>query len=389
MQLMILFAGDPFCWRFARYINEGLKQSAPYRLCFIRNCKGENIMTTENNSAPGQQVPPDAYIIQLAFSAMLSQALYVAAKLGVADLLAEKPLPVSELAARTNTHERSLYRLLRSLAGAGVFEETDPKVFALTPYAEPLRSDVPNSLRNGAIFMGEEWHWKVWGNMLYSVQTGKPAWGQVHGAEVFDYFTANPEQADIFNRAMTDGSVGTAPAVVESYDFSSFKTIADIAGGHGYLLSQVLKANPDVKGILFDAPSVIAGAGALLEKEEVATRVEKVSGDFFESVPQGADAYMMKHIIHDWDDERSIKILKNIRASMPDHGKVLIIETVVPSGSEPHYSKLLDLEMLVSPGGLERTAEEYQELLKAAGFRLTRIIPTQSPYSIIEAVKAN
>src|SRR6185503_11981728 len=235
---------------------------------------GEDVMTTEN-SAAAQQMPPDAYLLQLSFGAMLSQALYVAAKLGVADLLAEKPLPVSELAARTNAHERSLYRILRSLASVGVFEETDPKVFALTPYAEPLRSDAPNSLRNGAIFMGAEWHWRVWGNMLYSVQTGKPAWGYVHGAEVFDYFAANPEQSEIFNRAMTDGSASIAPVIVESYDFSGINTLVDIAGGHGYLLAQVLKANPDTRGILFDVPPVIAGAGALLEKEGVAARVEK------------------------------------------------------------------------------------------------------------------
>ena len=345
-------------------------------------------MTKQTGTAPAPQIPADAYLMQLAFGPLLTQALYVAAKLGIADLLAEKPLPVSELAARTATHERALYRVLRSLASVGVFEETDPKVFALTPYAEPLRSDAANSLRNGAIFMGEEWHWRVWGNMLHSVRTGEPAWGHVHGAEVFDHFAANPEQAELFNRAMTDGSVGIAPVIVKSYDFSGFNTITDIAGGHGYLLAQILKANPNLKGVLFDVASVIAGADALLEKEGVATRVEKVSGDFFASVPPGSDAYMMKHIIHDWDDERSIKILKSIRAAMPDHGKVLIIETVVPAGNEPHYSKMLDLEMLTSPGGLERTPEEYEELFRAAGLRLARIIATESPYSIIEAVKA-
>jgi hypothetical protein len=236
--------------------------------------------------------------------------------------------------------------------------------------------------------MGEEWHWRVWGNMLYSVQTGKPAWGHVHGAEVFDYFGANPEQAEIFNGAMTDMSVATAPAVVEAYDFSGIKTLADIAGGHGYLLSQVLKANPEMKGILFDVQPVIAGANALIEKEGVAERIEKVSGDFFSSVPKGADAYMMKHIIHDWDDERSIKILRNINEAMNPQGRVLIIEVVVPEGNEPHYSKLLDLEMLVSPGGAERTEEEYRALLAAAGFKLTRIVPTKTPFSIIEGVRS-
>ncbi|MDQ3755344.1 MAG: acetylserotonin O-methyltransferase [Acidobacteriota bacterium] len=344
-----------------------------------------------NNTATTatEQMPPEAFITQLAFGAMMTQALYVAAKLGVADLLAEKPRPISELAAHTKTHGRALYRVLRSLAGVGVFREVEPQVFALTPRAEPLRADAPNSMRSGVIFMGEEWHWRVWSDMLYSVRTGQPAWGHTHGAEVFDYFTANPEQAEIFNRAMTDMSMGTAPTIVAAYDFSGVKTLCDIAGGHGYLLAQVLKAHADMGGILFDVPPVIAGASAMLDQEGVAGRVKKIAGDFFASVPAGADAYMMKHIIHDWDDKRSIRILQNIHAAMSPEGKVLIIETVVPKGDEPHYSKLLDLEMLVSPGGAERTAEEYHALLAAAGFRLTRIIPTPSPFSIIEAISSD
>jgi hypothetical protein len=235
--------------------------------------------------------------------------------------------------------------------------------------------------------MGEEWHWRVWGDMLYSVETGKPAWGHIHSMEVFDYFAKNPRQAEIFNNAMTDMSVGIAPAVVEAYDFSGIDTLTDIAGGHGYLLAQILKANPRMNGILFDVAPVIAGAGAFFEKEGTASRVEKVSGDFFASVPKGADAYIMKHIIHDWDDERATKILRNINAAMKENGKVLIVEVVVPEGNEPHQSKLVDLEMLVSPGGVERTANEYRELLAQAGLRLTRIIQTKSPFSIIEGVR--
>ncbi|HEV2913122.1 MAG TPA: methyltransferase [Pyrinomonadaceae bacterium] len=348
-----------------------------------------NRVTATNTAAAtvAQPVPPEAILTQMAFGALLTQALYVAAKLGLADLLTDGPRPVEELAAATRTHERSLYRVLRSLAGVGVFSETEPKTFALTPLAELLRSDVPNSMRSGAIFMGEEWHWRVWGDLLYSVRTGKPGWGHIHGAEVFDYFAVNPEQAEIFNRAMTDMSTATAPSVVEGYDFSGISRLADIAGGHGYLLAQVLKANPDMNGILFDVPSVIKGADAVLEREGVADRVEKIEGDFFASVPAGADAYMMKHIIHDWDDQRATKILRNIRDVMPSNAKVLIVETVVPEGDEPHYSKLLDLEMLSSPGGAERTAREYGELLAAGGLRLTRIVATRSPFSIIEAVK--
>jgi hypothetical protein len=344
-------------------------------------------MSTPNDADATQTIRPEAFLTQLAFGALLTQALYVAAKLDIADLLARGPRPVAGLAEETGTHERSLFRVLRSLASVGVFREIEPKVFALTPLAEPLRSDAPGSMRNGAIFMGEAWHWRVWGDLLHSVRTGETAWGHTHGAEVFDYFAVNPEQAAIFNRAMTDMSTGVAPAIVEAYDFSEFGTLADIAGGHGYLLAQILKSNPQLSGILFDVASVIEGAGELLEKEGVASRVEKVSGDFFASVPS-ADAYILKHIIHDWDDERSVTILKNIRKAMKPGAKVLVVESVVPAGNGSHYSKLLDLEMLASPGGVERTAEEYAALFERANLRLTRIIPTRSPFSIVEAVAA-
>lgn len=349
-------------------------------------------MSTQDNAVAvhtiaAQPIPPEAFLTQMAFGALMTQALYVVAKLGIADLLKDKPMAVAELAESTDTHERALYRVLRSLSSVGIFREVEPKMFALTPLAEPLRSDAPGSMRGGAIFMGEDWHWQVWGNLLHSVRTGKPAWGHTHGAEVFDYFAVNPVQSEIFNSAMTDMSVGIAPAIVEAYDFSGTEKLADIAGGHGYLLAQILKANTELAGLLFDVPPVIAGAGELLEREGVAARVEKVSGDFFASVPS-ADAYIMKHIIHDWDDERCVTILKNIRAAMKSDGKVLIVEAVVPEDDGPHYSKLLDLEMLVSPGGAERTAQEYAALLSRAGLRLTRIIPTKSPFSIVEAVAA-
>lgn len=345
---------------------------------------GEARTVQSEVSAP----PPEAFLTQMAFGALMTQALYVVAKLGVADLLKKRPRTISELAAETGTHERSLYRVLRSLSSAGVFREVEPKVFGLTPYAEPLCSDAPNSMRKGAIFMGEAWHWSVWGNLLYSTRTGKPAWGHTHGSEVFDYFAANPEHGEIFNGAMTDMSMGTAPVVVEAYDFSGIETLADIAGGHGYLLAQILKANPETSGILFDVPGVIAGAAELLEREGVASRVERVSGDFFKEVP-AADAYIMKHIIHDWDDEACVRILSNIRKAMRPRARVLIVEAVVPEDNGAHYAKLLDLEMLVSPGGVERTAHEYEELLARAGLRMTRIVPTRSPFSIVEAIAAD
>ena len=341
-------------------------------------------MNTEN-----QQLPPEAVVTQMVMSCFVSQGISVAARLGLADLLKNAPQTVSVLAEQTGTHERSLYRLLRALSSVGVFDETDAKVFGLTPLSETLLSDRSNSLRDAAIFIGADWHWQVYGEMLHSVTTGQPAWKQVHGAEVFPYFQAHPTEAEIFNRAMTSFSQTVSQPVAAAYDCSGITTLVDVAGGHGTLLAEFLKANPALNGVLFDLPEVIAGAGEMLEKEGVRARVTTAGGDFFETVPAGADAYLMKHIIHDWDDDRAVKILKNIAGVMNPNGKVLIVEQVIPDGNVPHPGKLLDLEMLVSPGGIERTEEEYREILAAAGLRLNRIIATKSLMSIIEAVKAD
>nr|VFJ51337.1 MAG: hydroxyneurosporene-O-methyltransferase [Candidatus Kentron sp. FW]VFJ66043.1 MAG: hydroxyneurosporene-O-methyltransferase [Candidatus Kentron sp. FW] len=334
-----------------------------------------------------EQIDPKTLIGILAMGPLLSQACYVAAKLGIADLLAEGPLSVGQLAIRTGSNEGALYRILRALVSIGMFREVESKVFELTERADPLRSNVSGSFRNYLIFMGENWHCGVWCNMLYSVRTGKPAWEYTHGAEIFDYFTANPDQATIFNSVMTDMSIIAASEIIEAYDFSQFSKIADIGGGHGLLLAQVLKANPTAKGVLFDTPSVIADADTTLKSEGVANRIEKVSGDFFRAVPSGADAYIMKYIVHDWADESCIAILQNINAAMPVHGKLLIMEGVVPDTDEWHPSKISDLLMLVVTGGMDRTEEEYKQLLSRAGFRLTRILVTSTGLCIIEAEK--
>jgi len=349
-------------------------------------------MTTQEKvtTTMKEQLPPEAHMMQTLGACFISQAAYVAAKLGVADLLVENPKPVAEIAAACGADERSLYRVLRTLAMAGIFLETEPRVFANTPASETLRSDAPNSLRDAAIWIGEEPHWRVYGEMLYSVRTGEAAWKRVHGQDAFPYlFETDRELGDIFNRAMKSFSGTTIPAIIEAYDFSGVGVLADVAGGYGHLLAGVLNRYPQMKGVLFDVPYVLEGAPDLLEKEGVADRVELVRGDFFESIPVRADAYMLKHVIHDWYDEQNIKIMKNIRASMPDDGKVLILDMVIPEGNEPHFGKILDLEMLVSPGGVERTETEFRELLAASGFRLERVVPTKSIVSIVEAVKAD
>jgi hypothetical protein len=325
--------------------------------------------------------------MQMLFAPLLHRSIIVAAKLGIADLIAEKPQTAAELAAKTEAHAPSLYRVLRSLATTGIFEEVPDQKFQLTPLAELLRRDVPNSMRDTVIMFGEPWMMSAIGELMYSVKTGGIAHNKIHGMSSFEYFEKNHEAGEIFYRAMTNMSLMGLPAILEAYNFSDMKTIVDVAGGHGMLLSGVLKQNPLARGILIDLPHVIEAAKQLLNEEGVTDRVELVSADFFQSVPAGGDAYMMKHIIHDWDDEYCIKLLKNIRASMNENGKVLIIEMVVPEGNVPSPAKSLDLVMLLMEGGKERTAKEYSTLLEAAGLQLTRIIPTKSPNSIVEGVR--
>ncbi len=346
-----------------------------------------NILDEIGNAAP-QQTPPDAILMQMIFGALMQQCICVAAKLGIADLLAEKPQTTAELSTETSTHEQSLYRVLRTLAGAGIFAENADRKFELTPLAALLRSESPNSMRDFAIMMGGDWNWRNLGELMHCVKTGGSAQEKVYGMGSFEYFSQNAEAGEIFNRAMTSFSLAAVPAIVEAYDFSSIGKLVDVGGGHGLLLAGILKANPQVQGVLSDMPYVIEGAGELLEKEGVSSRVELASSDIFQSVPAGGDAYMMKHIIHDWDDEHSIKLLRNIRTAMNENGKVLIIEMVIPEGNEPSPSKILDIQMLVSESGKERTEDEYQKLLEASGFRLTRIVPTKSPLSVIESERA-
>jgi ubiquinone/menaquinone biosynthesis C-methylase UbiE len=339
------------------------------------------------NAAVAAALPPEAVLTQMLAAPLITQALRVVAELGVADLLAGGARAVEELAAETGAHAPSLYRFMRALASCGVFAETGERRFELTPVAELLRSDAEGSMRDLAVFMGADWHWRVWGDAPYSARTGRVAWEHVHGKEVFPYFAEHEEEARVFDGAMTSLSKMVAKAVVEAYDFSSTGKLADIAGGHGSLLAAILRANSHLKGLLFDVPQVIADAQRHVEAEGVARRCELASGDFFESVPAGADAYLMKHIIHDWDDARAHTILRNCHRAMPADGKLLLVEMVVPAGNEPHFAKIQDLEMMLSPGGLERTEGEFRALFTAAGFELTRIIPIASPMSVIEGVK--
>ena len=341
-----------------------------------------------SGAATRQEVPPEGKIMQLIMGGFVEQAVYVAAKLGIADLLADGEKTAADLAAASKTDERSLYRLLRTLASLGVFTETGERTFANTPMSETMLADSPTSLRAMLLMIGDPEHGRVIHDLEYSVRSGKPAWEHVHGVPAFKYFfETNKEFGEIFNQAMTSNSHSQIAAVLAAYDFSGIGTLADIAGGHGHLLGGVLQKYPDMKGILFDLGMVLEGAPSMLESYGVAERVELVEGDFFTDIPVVADAYIMKHIIHDWYDDNCEKILGCIRRSMPDDARVLIVDAVIPPSNDPHPGKLLDLEMLIAPGGVERTEDEFETLLKNSGFRLNRIIPTPSPISIVEALK--
>jgi hypothetical protein len=335
-----------------------------------------------------KMVPPEVALLETLAGFMPAQSISVAAKIGLADHMSlETPTPSKDLAAKVGANEDALYRLMRGLTVAGLFSEGPLGSFRLTPMGATLRTDHPQSMRYFSIYQGQL-NWDNWGALEYCVRTGKNAVEHLHGMKSFEYISGTPERADIFDRGMVNISDSELDPILAVYDFSRFKTIADIAGGLGPVLASILMLNPGAKGILFDLPITVEGAKSFIKSAGLQERVEIVAGNFFESVPAGADAYIMKHIVHDWSDEEAIQIMKNIRAKIPAGGKLLLMEQVVTGPNEPHFAKYLDLEMMIATTGRERTEPEYRALLEKAGFRLDRIVPTIGLTSIIEASPA-
>jgi hypothetical protein len=327
-------------------------------------------------------------MLQIISGFWISRAVYVIAKLGIPDLMKTGSKTASELAAETKMHAPSLFRVLRALASVGVLSSEDDGRFGLTPVSETLVSDAPGSLRWFAVSeLGQE-HYPAWGNLMQSVKTGEIAFDQFFGMDIWKYFNQNPEDAAVFNNSMSAVTAATNEAIGKLYDFSGFYTLVDVGGGHGGLITSILKANPKLKGVLFDAAEVIEGARPKIGEAGLGDRCETVSGDFFKAVPGGGDAYIMKWIIHDWNDQQAITILRNCRTHMQPNSRLILVDCVVPESNEPHFSKFIDLNMLVMTGGKERTAKEFEEILGAAGFKLIRVIPTDLPTSIIEAQPA-
>jgi hypothetical protein len=342
-------------------------------------------MTADTSTAP-PEVSPAQVVFQVAAGFIASAALQVATRLSIAERLAGGPRTVADLAREAGVQDDGLYRVLRALSSTGIFAETAPRTFALTPAAELLRKG-PGSLGDGIEFITDPLHFRTYAEALYSVQTGKPAGEKVVGMPLFEYLSKTPDWSASFNNAMTAFSANVMPAVLEVYDFSGIGTLVDIAGGHGHVLTSVLKAYPQMRGVLFDLEHVIAGAGPLLAASGAGDRVRTESGEFFKAVPAGGDAYIMKHIIPDSDDDRSVAILTAIRKALEGkpQGRVILLEAALAPGNAPDFGKLVDLEMLLLPGGRERTADEFAVLFQRAGLRLTNVVPTKSMLSVVEA----
>ena len=316
----------------------------------------------------------------------ISQAIYAASKFGIADHLKDGSRSVEDLAKATSTNPDALFRLLRALASVGIFAEGEAGQFRLTPLAEPLRSDVSGSKRALALMSGDE-QFRAWAEIAHSIQTGKTAFEKVYGKPIFDYLGENPDKARIFDAAMVGIHGRESNAILDAYDFSAMSVIVDIGGGNGSQIISVLQKHPKMKAVLFDLPHVIERAKERIESAGLSGRCELVGGNFFDAVPEGADAYMMRHIIHDWDDEKSLTILGNCSKAMSSDSKLLVVESVIPPGNEPFGGKFLDLVMLLIPGGKERTEDEYRTLFGKAGVELTRVVPTKTEISIIEGTK--
>jgi len=341
------------------------------------------------------QIPPSiqpahARLVEMITGYWISCGVHVAARLKVADHLAPGPMKIADLAAAAGANAPTLYRLLRMLASVGLFRESDGHRFENTPLSEMLRSDVPGSMHGFAVMMVDGYNLDAYKGLLENVRTGETAFHKVFGMRAFEWLANHPGQAREFGEAMTSISGAENPAVAAALDVRGIAKLVDVGGGHGSLTAAILQRNPGLRGIVYDRPEVVENAkkDAYVTRPGVAERCELLAGSFFESVPSGGDACIMKYILHDWEDELCVRILTNCRRAMGSTGKVFVVDNVIPPGNDPHWGKLLDINMLVLAGGRERTREEFEKIFAAAGFQLARVVATQCPLSIVEGVAA-
>lgn len=340
---------------------------------------------SDDGSSAAAAPPPHAQVVQMAGGHVISRILYVLAELGIADHLARDPRSADELAEATGTHGPSLYRVLRCAAGLGVFIEDADHRFSLTPLGAALRSDAPGYARSTVRALSGDMAWSGWGEFPHAVRTGETAFDKALGQPIFDYLKDAPEQASLFNETMIGFHGAEPPAVAAAYDWSGIGTLVDVGGGTGNLLTTILLANPGLRGVLYDLPHVTAHARREIAEKGLSDRCEVLEGSFFDAVPDGGDAYMLSHVIHDWDEARCVAILEHCRRAMRERARLLLVEMVIPPGGGFHPGKMLDVMMLTFTGGKERDEREYALLLEKAGLKLTRVVPTDSPVSLVEA----
>jgi len=342
--------------------------------------------TADDAGRPGEAA---SRMLQLLNACLTTQALHVIAELGIADRLADGPAAIDDLAAATGAHRPSLYRLLRMLVGVGVFREEGEGRFALTPLGATLRSEGLDSVRDWARYVGATAPWAAWGQLRETVMTGSSGFVLAHGLSTYEYLTCHPELGTPFDRWMTRQSDQHNGAVVAAYDFSAFGTVADVGGGQGSTLAAILQANPSLRGILLDQPQVVAGAEPVLRAAGVADRCKVLGGDILRAVPRGAEVYVIKRVLMIWGDESAIQVLRHCAAALPDQGRVLVVEMLMPPGNDPSPARGFDLLMLLAnEDGRVRSEAEFRDLFAAAGLRLARVIPTASPNAILEGVPA-
>ena len=335
------------------------------------------------SAARANTLPPEAQIVEMVMAQFVSRLIHLTASLKLPDYLAEGPKTAEQLASLTGTHAPSLYRVMRTLSSLGLFTEDETHRFTLLPLGEVLKSGTPSHAT--ALILGGDLVARSVDNILFSVQTGKTAFQKSFGVPLFDWLAGHPTEASLFNETMVGFHGMEPPAIAAAYDFSVFKTIADVGGSTGNLLTTILGRHPAPRGILFDLPHVVTDAPALIAQRGLTDRIQVEPGSFFDRVPAGADAYILSHVIHDWNEEQCLTILGHCRRAMSSDGRLLLVEMVLPSGDIPHPGKILDVCMLLLPGGEERTEAQYAALLEKAGFRLTRVVPTASLVSIVEA----
>jgi hypothetical protein len=345
-------------------------------------------MNPTNTSVQNEAAAAAEHLLQIGLGYMPAMCLNIVTKLGVVDQLVNGPKPANDIAAAVGANADALYRVMRALSSVGIFHETAGRAFALTPASELLKSDHPSSMKSFVTFIADPMHFRCYANLMHSVKTGETTSEPTFGKPIFEYLQSDPDEAKVFNAAMVNLTQMFIPAILEAYDFSDTRTLVDVGGGYGSVLGSILQKYPHMKGILVDLAHVTEGAKPYLQSIGVADRCTIQSGDFFKSVPSGGDTYIMKHIIHDWDDERSATILRNIKQALGNNsgGKVLLLESVIGFGADLPMAKWGDIEMLALPGGRERTEEEFRQLFEKSGLRLNRIVPTQSPQCVIEAV---